>query len=284
MDESSRFWRSVWPPTWGAFSPRRFSSLFGASPVVASIVWSYLSTSPALHALHLLMCLYFLKTYPTWDAGAAFFGITSPTYQRHVKRVMYALASSMHEIDCTQRFHHQCPGGVYLSVDTTLCPIEIDRKDWATQRVFFSGDKWMHGLKYEIAVHAFTGEIMWIRGPWPGPANDKTVLDSLPNNILQPGEMMYGDKGYQGHPRCWTPFKGRALALSLEQWQWNQYLHYIRVRVENSIARVKQFKCLSHKWRNDLELHPVAFAVCAQIAAVSCRVHPVRQDVRETQQ
>lgn len=275
------YWRDVWRPAWGSFSLRRFSAIFGVTPLVASAVWAYLATSPAFAPIQLLMCLYFLKIYPSWDAGATHFAVSTPTYEHHVVSVLRALNASMNEIDCTQRFHHQCPLGVYLSVDTTLCPIEVNRKDWDTQAEYFSGDKWYHGLKYEIAIHAWTGEIMWIRGPWPGPVNDKAILDGLPANILLPGERMYADKAYQGHPLCWPPFKGRSMNLTLAQWQWNQFLHAIRVRVENSIARIKNFHCLSHKWRNQLDLHPIAFAVCAQIAAISCRVHPVRADLRE---
>lgn len=215
MADPEVFWRDNWRSAWGSFTLRKFSASFGVRPLIAFIVWGFLSPE-AFTPLDLLMCLHFLATYPTWDAGATHFGVSTPTFEYHVIAVLEALHTSMNVIDYRTRFHNQCPLGVFITVDCTLCRLQVDRTDWEWQRFWFAGDKWYHALKYEVAVHAWTGDILWVRGPWRGPESDTTILNTLPAGLLLPNEHMYADEGYVGHPLCYTHFKRQQVSHSLQ--------------------------------------------------------------------
>jgi len=87
------------------------------------------------------------------------------------------------------------PGNVYLILDTTLCPIQVDRSDWNYQKLYFSKKHGHHGLKYEIGVSA-NGKIFWIAGGVPGSTHDLTLVRmSGLLEVLEAEEKIYADKG-----------------------------------------------------------------------------------------
>jgi hypothetical protein len=253
---------------------------FGVTFSVIDILWAKLNPH-VFRPSHLLMALYFLHCYDPEEVAAAHFGVTAKTYSKHVWRVIRALNSQLHEIDLSRRFHDVCRGNVWICVDTTFCPIDVALQPWWYQGWWYSGYKKVHCLKYEVAIHAWTGDILWISGPYAGPEADADICrKSGLLSMLLPHEYFYADKSYQGVWHALTPYKGRDLTLA--EWAWNSYLHGIRVRVENSINRiVYKFHALSSYWHHDIHSHAEAFFCAAQIAAIDVRLNPIRRDFYE---
>lgn len=277
------FWHTEWDAHgWGSFSLTKWLASFGVTLAVADVVWSHLNPH-VFRPVHFLMALYFLKCYMPEEAACAHFGVSAKTYSHHVWRVIRALNASMQQIDLSQRFHDVCPGTAWLSVDTTFCPIDVALQPWWYQGWWYSGYKKVHCLKYEVGVHAWTGEILWINGPYVGPESDADICRAggLLNYLL-PHEYFYADKAYQGVWHALTPFRGPDEGLTLAQWNWNRYLNSVRVRVENSINRiVHKFRALSYYWQHDVHSHAEAFFCAAQIAAVDICLNPIRKDFYE---
>jgi hypothetical protein len=93
-------------------------------------------------------------------------------------------------------------------------------------------------------------------------------------SLFDHDELTMGDKGYQGSNRIIVPFKRRR-ALTERQKAFNSRLSKVRILVEHTLARVKNFQCLRTPWRHSLYKHPIAFHVCAQITNIGLRLKPV---------
>lgn len=89
-------------------------------------------------------------------------------------------------------------------------------------------------------------------------------------------ELLICDKGYVGMPKTLHPIKKpRGRQLTPEERVYNNCITDIRVVNEDAISRIKRFRCLSVAWRNDLRLHPYAFNLCAHLANMFMKRHPV---------
>ena len=65
--------------------------------------------------------------------------------------------------------------GLNLIVDGTECRIQRPSMD-SVQRLFYSGKKKCHTIKYEVAVNKANGHFCWVNGPFPGSVHDITML------------------------------------------------------------------------------------------------------------
>jgi hypothetical protein len=141
------------------------------------------------------------------------------------------------EISLADRFDQPRSTGylcnVLMVVDATECPIERP-KEKEEQEFFYSGKKKKHTIKYEVAfilsfpqcflpqstvqvaVRVSDGLIVWISDPAPGKAHDLTIYRHYGlKTLLEPGERVLGDKGYQGDQTVITPYRYRMLLLPL---------------------------------------------------------------------
>lgn len=266
--------------SWGSFSEESFSSSFGVTIAACQILHELVrSNRQPLPRHHLLMALFFLTAYPVDAVGASHFGVDISTYRESVWGSLVAICECVSLIDPRKRFTHQAPGNVYVSVDTTYCAVWMNVSDWEYQRPFYSGYAGLHCLKYEIAVQVWTGELVWLVGPFFGSKHDLTIARlSGFLNMLLPGEHAYADKLYEGDPRLLVPFKGRSWQLSHHQFVWNDFHRRVRVRCENAIGRIMRFGCLQAAWRHRLSRHAIAFYCCAQLAQLDLMLRPLRAD------
>jgi hypothetical protein len=92
---------------------------------------------------------------------------------------------------------------------------------------------------------------------------------------IEKQEFILADKGYQGHNKCLTPFKGSGLSNSEEA--FNEVLASVRILVECVIGRLKIFGVLGGKGRfhKSSFLHKLVFNVCCQITNISMMREPV---------
>jgi len=93
---------------------------------------------------------------------------------------------------------------------------------------------------------------------------------------LMAWESGLGDKGYQGSEQLLTPFKkANKGKLTPDQEAANAIIATVRITVERTIGRFKNFRCLSTKWRGDHEFHTTVFAVLAQSIELSFETNPL---------
>jgi DDE superfamily endonuclease len=137
-----------------------------------------------------------------------------------------------------------------LSIDGTDCPIREPGD--------FSGRWFSHkfkgaGLRYEIGICIQTGWIVWKNGPYPcGAYPDITIARDWLYKVLGVGEMYVADRGYRdGDERALLPM---GYSSPLET-----MMSEARARHETVNNRIKNFKILSEKFRNDLAKHWVCF-------------------------
>ena len=134
---------------------------------------------------------------------------------------------------------------------------------------------------YELGVLITTGEIVYIRGSYPGSQNNWRMhrYYNMAQYLL-PGKLCLVDLGYLGFPHMVVLFKRifTNMPLSPEQAAFNEEHGSYRVIVENTIGQIKTFKCIATTFRHDLHDHATFFNVCAQLTNIRLRVNPLHQE------
>jgi len=258
----------------------------GTSYQTLDLIWYKIKNAMGKRNAHrnILIALHFLKNYPIEIVGAAYWRLRDEKYySRIVWQTITIMYSTLQHPNLSSRlFQPNYTGlfeGIFLIVDCTECPIQPIRQSWATQRVFYSGKKKMHTLKYQLAVTLNTGTIVSYFGPYPGSVHDKLIMDrwcSTYEHELKQNELCLGDKGYIGQERCLVPYK-KSQSGPTEK-QFNFILGDVRCLVEQTIQRVKVFQCVSTRWRHDLYKHHFAFTVCCILANYSIEQNPIRNE------
>ncbi len=159
-----------------------------------------------------------------------------------------------------------------VSIDATEQPIPRS-KNYERQKKHYSGKKKRHTIKAQVTASS-TNRILDISDSYPGSIHDKTILENegtiekIPQ--LTPIRL---DLGYQGihkeHPDHYLllPFKKRKKStLTNLEMEMNRVHSKRRVIAEHAIGRCKQYKILSHTFRQPLNKHNQTFR---NIAALS---------------
>lgn len=271
------------------YTDQRWKDHFGVTIAVVMLVWDALPAdalaAAQLEPVHLLWLLHWFHDYRKWSQLADDWYVCERTFRTHVPHMLDVVHAHLRNIHLNNRFYSPPFGGnfpIWLVIDATVCPVSVNRKDWEHQKPFFSPRHAMHCLKYEIAVHWLTGRIFWVAGGVFGSIADLTLtrFSSLLQR-LHPAEFILADKGYIGERALLCPFKGRTEQLDPQQRVWNKAMNPHRTIVENAFARLHRFKILSTPFRHQLRMHPMVFAVIAQIADLDICLHPLRRDLLE---
>jgi hypothetical protein len=105
------------------------------------------------------------------------------------------------------------------------------------------------GLRYEIGLCIRTGDIVWASGGYPcGQWPDLRIARELILEEIQPGELIIADRGYND-PQFFDFPRDDA----------DQQKRLILARHETVNRRIKQFRCMSNRFRHELHLHPRFF-------------------------
>jgi len=270
---------------------RSFKAWTGVLPNVAEKIFiKYHNEEFLPNRTRLLIVLNYMKTMPTEDEGSSHFQITRKTYRKYLWETLFYLEQIMDEIRIENRFLDSYPKcGIFqnisLIVDGTDCP--INRPTTREERELYSNGRLKenissrYNVKYTIGCQIRTGRICFVDGPDPGSYADVTsikecdIFDSLNDK-----EILLCDKGYQGHPRCLTPFKKERGTISLtpDEEAFNEVLASVRILVERVIGRIKVFGSLGSRGRfhcHDLRKHKAIFHVACQITNISLEIEPV---------
>ena len=110
-------------------------------------------------------------------------------------------------------------------------PLYVRRPKRKLHRKFVTNGKYKRNCMKFHAVVSFTGEVMLLSGPHPGIQHDKALWDEYFRPLMNDGEYVLGDKGYQGaSPFVVHPIKrptGRDLA-SIDN-DFNVVLGYVSI-------------------------------------------------------
>jgi len=271
---------------------RSFKAWTGVLPDVAEKIFlKYFDKDFLPDRSRVLMVLNYLKTMPTEDEGSSNFKITRKTYRKRLWQSIHYLDFSMKEINLEDRYLDDVPRfGIFrnisLIVDATDCPIR--RPSVRTQRELYSNGRMKentycrYNVKYTIACQISSGRICFVSGPDPGSHSDVVSFrEGGLFSVCDREELFLCDKGYQGQPRCLTPYKKDqgALFLPPEQDAFNDVLSSVRILVECVIGRIKIFGITGGRGRfpcHNLEKHKTLFNVVCQITNLSLDFEPLR--------
>ena len=211
---------------------------------------------------HLFTLLLYYRSYATYEWLAVWFHVDETTVLRSVKRLEPLLL----QITTLPKKPTLSTGEVEtLLIDATEQPIERPQKD---QRKYYSGKKKQHTLKTEIQVSP-NGKTLSVSKSFPGSVHDLTVRRQ--SAAAPPRAIVIADSGYQGyqhdHPCTVLPRKRtrHKIALSAADKTWNRALSSVRIAVEHAIGRMKRFRILSGRYRNQRSGYNAVFKIIARL-------------------
>jgi len=220
----------------------------------------------------LLLCIVWLRVYPTHEVLGYLFGVSDSTVSRIIARVLPILEQAGRD---TMRMPD--PGRKrrrsldQLLQDTPELTLVIDSFEQKIQRPkdvgerdrYYSGKKKTHTLKSQIAVNEETGAIVDVSDSVPGPMADINLLEqSGLMNRLPEGLGGIGDLAYVGidklHPqgRAASPRrKPRGKPRPPEDVAYNTAFSRRRIIVENTIGRLRRYQSLNQTDRQHRQNH-----------------------------
>ncbi|KAG9399900.1 hypothetical protein AC1031_011321 [Aphanomyces cochlioides] len=228
---------------------RRFKSMFGVSPSIASILWKDLQPTPSdAKPCHLLWALLFLKVYATEHVHAALCQVDEKTFRKWTWIM----------ITWNRRFDLALRGAnILVSLDGTDFvinePTPFDRKWWSHK---FNKS----ALRYELGICIRSGHIVWVNGSKPaGEWSDLKLAREAYVMAVLPGEMTLADKGYMDRDFFVNPTYNPESASIQKK---------IMARHETANARLKQFGVLKCVYRHRIEDHMMCFLAVANTVQV----------------
>jgi hypothetical protein len=241
----------------------------------------------------LLMCLFWLRVYPTFEVLGFLFGLDPAQAFRNVQEVLSDL-ESMTDLPLdrpdrlgagrtpltSQEAVMEAFPEVALVIDAKEQRVRRPR-DYDTQKRYYSGKKRAHTLKNEIDVDP-SGRIAYVSETVPGTVHDLTlhrgirVLDRL-----EDGRGAMADEGYQGLRNDYPdrpihlPHRKRN-GLSPPMKQENRLLNRYRVIVEHVICQMNKYQALAQTYRNQPKTHPIVIRVVAGLVNRRTQTTPLR--------
>lgn len=208
----------------------------------------------------LMMLLLYYRTYSTQMQIGFMFGIDDSRVCRIIK-LLEPLVARIVAIKKNRTLSYEETAQL---IDVTEQVIERPIKK---QKHYFSGKKRRHTLKTEVRITS-DGRIINISKSYKGKSHDfKIHKEADPIPI---GTRVYADSGYQGINKrtknARIPIK-KSKKKPLSYWQkvYNKIVAKRRIKVENVIAEVKNFRILSHRYRNKRKGYNLKFNIIAGI-------------------
>ena len=120
----------------------------------------------------------------------------------------------------------------------------------ATQKSSYSDYKSHTTVKYLVAVDTFTGVFVYVSAGFSGNSSDRfTIEHSGILENLKPGQRILADKGYNARDlfaqkRCFLTIPSflNEGTLAAQEARQSRSIASVRIRVENAIRRIKEYK------------------------------------------
>ena len=223
----------------------------------------------------LLMTIIWLRIYATYEVLGFLFALDKSNVQRNMKPILDVLEKEMKkEIAWPDKEKRQKMriaqfmkefSDVVAIVDTTEQPTQRP-KDNEVQKQYYSGKKKQHTLKKQIIVTP-EGETIHLSKTEPGSKSDKKIFDESDPGDMDDSDAFMGDKGYQGIQHdlyvILPDKKPKGKELSLEQKARNKRISKVRLVVEHTFGKIKNYQALSQKYRHPRDSHDAVFGIVA---------------------
>ena len=209
-----------------------------------------------------LMLLLYYRNYVTQLFVGYLFGIDDSRVCRIIRKLEPVLAKVM----AIKKERHLHPQDIEsILIDATEQPCERPKKK---QSPYYSGKKKRHTLKTEIRVTK-EGRIVHVSQTKPGSVHDFALYKSQ-KPLYHKDTRAYVDSGYQGlhklHKNTEYPYKSsKTHPLTQEEKEYNRGLSRVRVVVEHTFSKLKNFKILSYPYRNKRKRYNLKFNIIAGI-------------------
>jgi hypothetical protein len=248
----------------------------------------------------LLMTLFWLRTYMTYDVLGFFYGLDKTNIEDNLKAILATLEQMTHftfDQPSPDRSKLRSPEevmdafpAVRLVIDAKEQRIQRpqnrkdrDGKTLDRQKPYYSGKRKAHTLKNQIGVCP-TGKVEAVSESVPGSTHDLTLLRQTKLvDQLTPEEAAMLDKGYVGLQNDYPeqplvlPYKARRNhPLTEEQKAFNRFLSQYRIVVEHTLAQMNKFAVLAQVFRHALEGHARIFRIIAGLVNRRIQVTPLK--------
>jgi hypothetical protein len=244
----------------------------------------------------LLMALFWLRVYPTYELLGFLFGLHHGNAVRNVADVLAVLESlGDFPFDRPDRDAARPALGtleavmdafpmVRLVVDTKEQRTRRPEGDYAAQKPYYSMKKKAHTLKTQIAVRP-DGKIESVGESVPGGSkHDKTLLlESGLLDRLPPGEAAMGDKAYHNirekdpsAPLVTPRPAKRNHPLTEQEEVANRFIAKYRIVVEHAIAQLNRYTVLRQVYRGCRDRHTRVVRVVAGLVNRRIEVVPLK--------
>jgi len=194
----------------------------------------------------ILLTLYYIRHYPTFQVLGNVFGIQESychkIYSRYVRIIanVEKLPSRLDLVDNKRET---------LVVDVSEQPIERPVKH---QKQYYSGKKKRHTIKAQVIACATTGKVLSVVCA-KGKKHDFSLFKES-RILIHPDSKLLADSGYQGlkkyHKNSMTPIKKqKGIELSKEDKDFNKSLSKKRILIENINRFCKIFRIVKEVYR-----------------------------------
>jgi hypothetical protein len=214
----------------------------------------------------LFYILMYMKTYPTFDLAGFLWGVNRSQTKRWPnelrEKLEKALGKAMvlpeRKVHSIVEFVQRFPQVKKIIIDGTERPIRR-RKDKNKQKECYSGKKKRHTQKNTV-IASPKKEILVLSPTSNGSEHNYTLLkmkgllESISHDVV-----CYFDLGFVSVEKdyklksCLPYKKPRNREVTTQQKEFNKKLSCFRVRIENALAGVKLFLCISDICRNKTE-------------------------------
>lgn len=220
----------------------------------------------------LLLTVVWLRLYPTYEVLGYFFGTSDSSAYRVVQRCLPILKDAGHQQIEKSKAHAKRKRGYSLEEIFDKVPglaVAIDSFEQRIERPsnrkeadeFYSKKLKGHGLKSQVAVDLYTGEILDVAESFKGRRQDKGYFNESGVTDRLPDDTSYiGDSGYPGLDKdvdrgAIPRKKPRDGKRSEEDKIYNKMFSGIRIIVENSIGRMRVYESISQRDRHHRNWH-----------------------------
>ena len=223
----------------------------------------------------LLMTIIWLRIYATYEVLGFLFDLHKSNVYRNMQPILEVLRRRLGmEFAWPDKEKRQKMRMAQFMEEFSDVVAIVDATEQATQRPkdndeqkkYYSGKKKRHTLKNQIIVTP-EGEIVQVSKTEPGSKSDKKVFDESELGDMDDDDAYMGDKGYQGIQHDYNAVlpdkKPKGKKLSLEQKARNKRISKVRIVVEHTFGKMKNYQVLSQRYRHPRESHDTVFEIVA---------------------
>jgi hypothetical protein len=223
----------------------------------------------------LFYALFYLKVYPTFDVAAFIFN-SSKTRTHNWKNIVLPflektlgreLVLPKRKIRSIEEFKEVFPEIADVFLDGTERRIQKPKKS-KNNKKNYSGKKKCQTRK-NLVMSDDKKRILYLSSTKAGKTHDKKISDKtnlisrIPKDVC-----IWADTGFQGiqkqHKNILMPTKkSKGKFLTNKQKEENKTISSIRIIVENAIAGIKRYNCLSHAFRNKNGSDDMMMNICS---------------------